>query len=272
MKIFKKRYEVEKLRKKSENIAFIPTMGALHSGHISMIKKARRKKQKVLVSIFVNPRQFNSRKDFINYPNNLQNDKKILRKFKINYLFLPTFKEIYSFKTKNKIYLHKFQKRLCGNYRPGHFKGVIDVVNRFLEIINPKTIYLGEKDFQQLFLIKMHILKNKISTQIVSCKTIRNNCGLAFSSRIYRLSKEEVKIACKIINILRNKKKEIMRKKLKRFDFLNIKKMINNYKFVKIEYIEAIDLKNLKKIGSFKKNLRIFVSYYIKKIRLIDNF
>ena len=271
MKIFKTRSDLQKIWDKKEKIAFIPTMGALHAGHVSMIKKAKKNKQKTLISIFINPKQFNSNKDYTNYPKNIMKDRKILKNIKIDYLFLPSVKQIYSFKTKNKIFLDVFEKRLCGRYRPGHFKGVVNVVNRFLEIIKPDTIYLGEKDFQQLYLIKKHINKSKIKTKIVPCKTIRNKCGLALSSRIFRLTTKEITIACKIVKIIKDRKKQIIKNRLKNFNFKDEKNKINSFKFSKVEYIEAINLNNLKKINNYVKNFKIFISFYINKVRLIDN-
>ena len=125
------------------------------------VKGILKKKGKILVSIFVNPKQFNNKKDFSSYPRNLKKDLKILKKLKIDYLFLPPYQDIFSFTPKNKIFLHNFSKKLCGKSRKGHFEGVLNVVNRLLEIIKPKNIFLGLKDFQQLYLIKAHIYKKK---------------------------------------------------------------------------------------------------------------
>ena len=170
-------------------LSFVPTMGGLHKGHEFLIKKAKSKKKIVLVSIFVNPKQFNSKLDFSTYPRHFKKDIKILKKLKVDYLFLPTYRDVFSFKTKNKVYLHPFSKILCGKFRPGHFKGVLDVVNRFLEIFKPKYIFLGEKDFQQLVLIKKHIDKYNIKTKVIPCKTIRQNKYLPYSTRNDNLKK-----------------------------------------------------------------------------------
>ena len=149
-------------------------MGALHKGHESIIRKSVKGPGKTLVSIFVNPKQFNNKRDLNTYPRNNNEDVKILKKLKVHYLYKPSYDDIYKFKTENKIHLDKFSKELCGQFRKGHFKGVIDVVNRLLEITNPKRILLGNKDFQQLYLIKKHIMKNKIKTRVSPCKTIRD--------------------------------------------------------------------------------------------------
>ena len=173
MKIFRKKNLLLKNILEAKNLSFVPTMGGLHQGHIKLIKIAKKRFKKVLVSIYVNPKQFNSKNDFKKYPRNLKKDIRILKKLKVDYLYLPNYRDIFSFKSKNKIYLHKFSKKLCGKFRKSHFKGVLNVVNRFLEILKPKYILLGKKDFQQLFLIKKHIQKNKINTEVIECNTVR---------------------------------------------------------------------------------------------------
>ena len=146
MKIFKDKHTLQKEILKTKGISFVPTMGGLHKGHISLIKKSKKSKLKSLVSIFVNPKQFNKRSDFRSYPRNTKKDIKLLRKLKINYLYIPTIKDIYGFKPKQKVYLDKVSQKLCGKFRKGHFEGVLNVVNRFLEIIKTRYIYLGKKD------------------------------------------------------------------------------------------------------------------------------
>ena len=158
MKLFTSKKKLQTEIKNINNISFVPTMGALHKGHISLIKKSVKKSKKTLVSIFVNPKQFDNKKDFNSYPKSYKKDIKILKRLRVSYLYKPTYADIYKFKTKNKIFLDQSSKILCGKYRKGHFIGVIDVVNRLLEIIKPKKIFLGKKDFQQLFLIKKHII------------------------------------------------------------------------------------------------------------------
>ena len=143
MKIFKDKKSLQKEIFQNNGISFIPTMGGLHKGHISLIKKSKKYKFKTLVSIYVNPKQFDNKQEFSRYPKNLKKDIKILKKFKVDYLYTPSFKDIYGFKTKNKIYLDKFSKQLCGKFRKSHFKGVVQVMNRLIEIVKPKYI-IGE--------------------------------------------------------------------------------------------------------------------------------
>ena len=138
MKIFKDKCTLQREILKTKGISFVPTMGALHKGHISLIKKSKKSRLKTLVSIFVNPKQFHKKRDFRSYPRKKTPDIKLLKKLRIDYLYIPTSKDIYGFKPQNKIFLDKSSKKLCGKFRKGHFEGVLNVVNRFIEIIKPK--------------------------------------------------------------------------------------------------------------------------------------
>ena len=242
MKIFKDKHSLKKEILKAKGISFVPTMGGLHKGHISLIKKSKKTKLKTLVSIFVNPKQFNKKKDFKSYPRNQKKDLKILRNLKVDYLYLPSIKDIFSFKPNNKVFLDKFSKQLCGKYRKGHFRGVLNVVNRFLDIIKPKKLLMGRKDFQQLYLVKKHTIKRKIKTKIVECETIREKNGVACSSRNFKLNLRQKKVASKIYFYL---------KKIKtKFNYINpsiLKKEIKKLGANKIDYIEFYNIKNFKK-------------------------
>ena len=270
MKIFKNKKSLINEISGLKKIAFVPTMGALHKGHISLINKAKKKSNEVLVSIYVNPKQFNSKKDFKKYPRKLIKDIKILKKEKIDYLYIPTSKDIYSFSPKNKIFLNNFSKILCGKFRPRHFKGVLNVVNRFIEIIKPKFIYLGMKDFQQLSLIQSHVNKKNINTKIISCPTIRLKNGLAISSRNSKLSKNHIIYAGKIYRYLKNNKRLIFNKILKREKSQILKKLIA-FGATKIDYIECVNLIDKKTCKNSKSNFNIFIAYYLGEVRLIDN-
>ena len=223
MKIFKNKLSLQKEISKDTCISFVPTMGGLHRGHISLINKAKTYKCKIFVTIFVNPKQFDNKKDYRNYPKNLKKDIGKLKKLKIDYLYLPTYQDIYNFKTKHKIYLDKFSKKLCGKFRKNHFKGVLNVINRFLEIIKPKYMFLGLKDFQQLILINKHILKNNLKTKVISCKTVREKNGVALSTRNFNLNNKELTIASNIYKYLLNLK-FIHKKNNKVLNILLIKK------------------------------------------------
>ena len=270
MKIFKDKHNLQKEILKTNGISFVPTMGGLHKGHISLIKRSKKFKLKTLVSIFINPKQFSKKSDFKSYPRNTKKDINHLKKLKINYLYIPTIKDIYGFKPKKKVYLDKFSRRLCGKFRKGHFEGVLDVVNRFIEIIKPRYIFLGKKDYQQLYLIKRHIEKRRIKSKIIECKTIRENNGIACSSRNLNLNRNQRKIASNIYYYLYSLKKKI-RKKYNFFDINKIKQDLINLGVSKIDYIENYNIKSFKKFKKHNKKFNIFIAYYIKNIRLIDN-
>ena len=270
MKIFKDKHTLQKEILKTTGTSFVPTMGGLHKGHISLIKQSKKSKFKTLVSIFVNPKQFNKISDFRSYPRNTKMDIKLLKKLEIDYLYIPTFKDMYGFRPKNKIFLDKSSKKLCGKFRKGHFEGVLNVINRFIEIIKPKYIFLGKKDYQQLFLIKKHIEKRKIKTKIIECKTIRENNGIACSSRNVNLSKSQKKIASNIFHYLSNLKKKLKRN-YSLFKINKIKKDLIKLGANKIDYLENYNTKSFKKIKKPNKKYNLFFAYYIKKVRLIDN-
>ena len=270
MKIFKDKHTLQKEILKNNGISFVPTMGGLHKGHFSLIRQSKKFKLKTLVSIYVNPKQFNKKSDFRSYPRNTKKDIKQLKKMKINYLYIPTFKDIYGFKPKKKFFLDKFSRKLCGKFRKGHFEGVLNVVNRFIEIIKPRYIFLGKKDYQQIYLIRKHIEKRKIKSKIIECKTIRENNGIACSSRNLNLNKSQKKIASNIFYYLCNLKKKII-KNYYLFNANKIKKDLINLGASKIDYLENYDIENFNKIKKPNKKFNLFFAYYIKNIRLIDN-
>ena len=270
MKIFKNKKSLIDEISNKKDIAFIPTMGSIHEGHLSLIKKAKKDSKNVLVSIYVNPKQFNVNSDFKKYPRNIRKDIAILKKTKVKYLYLPTYADIYSFRPILPVYLDRFSKKLCGKFKPGHFKGVVNVVNRFIEIIKPSLIYLGLKDFQQLNLIKLHINKKKIRTKIIACTTIREKNGIALSSRNILLNKQQIEIAVRIYKYLKNIKKKIVPANLKKkkLDILN-KIFLLGAK--KIDYLEYINIKTLKSPKKINEIYNIFIAYYVGNVRLIDN-
>ncbi len=251
-----------------ENIGFVPTMGSLHMGHLSLIKIAKKKSKKILVSIFINPTQFNERKDFVSYPKNIKKDIQLLKKLKVDYLFLPNTKEIYKKGINKKFKIMKKDYILCAKKRVGHFQGVLAVVNRFLQNINAKYIFLGEKDFQQVFLIKKYLIK-KFNTKIIICKTVRNNNKLPLSSRNIILSNKLLKNSERISKLLFHFKNKISQNlnniKLLNFYRNKIKVLCN-----KIEYLEIRSSKDLTRKIS-KNNFKIFIAYRQSKVRLIDN-
>ena len=270
MKIFKNKKKLIKEIAKINNLAFVPTMGFLHKGHLSLINKAKRESKNVLVSIFVNPKQFNSYSDYKRYPRNISRDLRILKKNKIQYLYIPNYEDVYSHRMKNKPYLSKFSKLLCGKFRRGHFEGVINVINRFIEILNPKTIYLGLKDYQQLTLIKHHFLKNNIKTKIIQCPVVREKNGIVLSSRNFNLNKKQIKIGSFVYKYLKKNKKKILNASINGKKKIILQKILN-LGVTKIEYLECINLKTLTFCKNKNEKFNIFIAYFLGKIRLIDN-
>ena len=270
MKLIRKIVDLNKAIVQEKGLGFVPTMGGLHKGHVSLINISKKRCKKTLVSIFVNPSQFNSKKDFKTYPRNLNKDIKLLKKLKIDYLFIPSVDQIYGKKKLNKILLKKSQKILCAKFRKGHFEGVIDVLDRLTNIIRPKIIWMGEKDYQQFFLVR-NFIEKKYKTKVNVCKTIRDSNKAALSTRNFLLNAHNLKIAGTIAGEL-FKLKKLIKKNIKDKNF--IKKASHNLikKFnIKIEYLECRNLINLsKKIK--KHNFKLFVAYYLSGIRLIDNF
>ncbi len=254
----------------NSNIGFVPTMGSLHDGHISLIKKSLKLSNKTIVSIFINPKQFNNKEDYKKYPKNIKKDLKILKKLKVDFVYLPKIKDIYRNKNNIKIKLNKQDKIMCAKYRKGHFEGVIEVMTRLTKIVSPSKIFMGEKDFQQLLLVKKYIEKN-FKSKIISCKTIRDKNKLALSSRNTLLKKDDLINAGKISKSLIIFKKKLSNKKnINNLIFIKKNELQKKYG-IKIDYLELRNIKNLKLTNTIK-NAKIFVAYFINKVRLIDNF
>ncbi len=270
MIIFKSINKLNKEVNFKAKVGFVPTMGSLHKGHISLIKSSKRICSKTLVSIFINPSQFNKIRDLKKYPKNLKKDVKILKKLKVDYLLTPNVNEIYSSKKDKKIKLNHKDKILCAKYRPGHFEGVLAVINRFLVNFKPKYVFLGEKDYQQLFLIRKFI-KKKFKTKIFPCKTVRDDKKVALSSRNILLSNEDIKKSSTIAIMLLKFKNQLKKDLLFKKNLDKILFKIDNIKDIKIEYLEIRNKNNLS-TNYNKNNLKIFLAYYNKNVRLIDNY
>ena len=268
MKIILSKKKLIQILKEEEDLGFVPTMGAIHKAHIYIIKKSISLCKKTIVTIFVNKPQFNETNDYKKYPRNIKKDISILRKSKVDYLYLPTTKQIYPSGPNRNIKISSFGKRLCGKSRPGHFKAVVDVIDRFIKIINPNKIFLGEKDMQQLKIIEEFINKNQIKTKIVGCKTIREKNGVACSSRNFLLSRNDFIIASRVYKLLyKNKKLLIMKKNILK----KIKNEIFQFGVKKIDYLKLIDINKQTRPFKKSKKYKLFVAYYIGSTRLIDN-
>jgi len=271
MKLIKQITDLNKAINKEKGLGFVPTMGNLHKGHEALIKNSQKKCKKTIVTIFVNPTQFNNKNDYKNYPRSLNKDLKILKKLKVDYVYLPTKDQIFKDKNLKKILLNKSQKILCAKFRKGHFEGVLDVISRFVKLISPKSIFMGEKDYQQFFLVKNFIEKN-YKTRVYVCKTIRDSNMIALSSRNSLLNKINFNILGSITNELLDLKKIIYQNRYKSQKLLrSIKKRLVVKYGVKIEYLECRDITSLKK-NIHGASFKLFVAYYLDNTRLIDNF
>ena len=270
MKLIRQITDLNKAISNQKELGFIPTMGSLHKGHASLINLSKQKCKKTLVSIFVNPTQFNNVNDFKTYPRNLNKDIKLLKSLKVDFLYVPPVNQIYNNKERKVTRLSKSQKILCAKFRKGHFEGVLDVLNRFTSIIKPKNIFMGEKDYQQFFLVR-NFIERKYKTKVISCKTIRDTNRVALSSRNSLLDLKNFNKAGKISLVL-IKLKNLIKKNIKHKKLIKKIKcdLIKSFK-IKIEYLEC---RNLIDLNTNLKNrpFKLFVAYYLKGVRLIDNF
>ena len=268
MKIVKKSNLINKISIKHKDIGFVPTMGALHDGHISLIKHSKKKSKKTIVSIFVNPKQFNKKKDFFTYPNKIKKDLDICRKLKVDYVFIPNVNEVY--KWKDSYFLDpKIENTMEQKFRKGHLRGVLKVMKKLLSIIKCSKLFMGKKDYQQLILIKNLIKINKIKTSLVECKTIRMKNGGALSSRNILLDKESLTIMGKVFSFLKNYKKDLTKTD---FSSNHVKSNLKKIGVKKMEYVQLVDLINFKTIKRSGSMKNIFIAYYLNGVRLIDNF
>ena len=278
MKLIKQITDLNKAIHKENDLGFVPTMGSLHKGHEFLIKTSQKFCKKTLVSIFVNPTQFNNKDDYKVYPRNLTKDLKILRRLKVDFVYLPKVNQIYKDKKLPQITLNKSQKTLCAKFRKGHFEGVIDVLNRFVKLISPKIMFMGEKDHQQFFLVRNYIQK-KYTTRVYPCRIIRSSNGVALSSRNNLLNKADIKTSSLIANRLFKLKRSLLKKngyesvasKKSKELIQEIKGQLINKFNIKIEYLECRNLITLTS-NLNNKPFKLFIAYYINNVRLIDNF
>jgi len=277
MIIYKKVIDIslflENCRKLNAQIGFVPTMGALHNGHISLLEMSKKQNQLTVCSIFVNPTQFNDKADFEKYPTTIEADIAALESVGCDVLFLPSVEEIYPDKNSLAHYnLGSLETVLEGRYRPGHFQGVCQVVDRLLSIILPSAIYLGQKDYQQCMVLQKLIQLKKYNTQLIVCPTLRENSGLAMSSRNMRLSDSGKVAAIAIYNSLLFIKENIARLPL--VDLKNqVETSLLQQGFSAVDYVEICDAASLETITDYTPatSTVVLVAAFIEGVRLIDN-
>ena len=267
------KFHLNKLEKEGTIIGFVPTMGALHKGHLSLIKKSILESNVTVVSIFVNPTQFDNSEDLRTYPSNIKNDISLLKSISHKIiLFNPDSNEIYSDGIKS----HQFNfngldRHMEGKFRQNHFQGVATVVNKLLSILEPDNVYFGEKDFQQLRIIENLVFEKKINTKVVRCETFRGVDGLALSSRNSKLSFSSKKIATNLFKAL-----NFAKEKFNTLDVIEIQRkvieQISAHSEIKLDYFIIADEQKLEpSISKKNQKYRAFIAAYISGVRLIDN-
>ena len=262
---------VKESKRNGSSINFIPTMGALHLGHIKLIQKAKKRNAVRIVSIFINPSQFGPSEDFKNYPRTIHNDLKLLRNEDVDIVFLPIENEILKYKTFYKCPNFKIENILCGKSRPNYFPGVKNIVIKLFDIVQADNSFFGEKDYQQLVVIKKLRDELNFGTKIIPIKTVRNKNGLPLSSRNKYLEINEIEIANKINKICKYLIPKVKNK-------LNTTKILAHAKrellmngIDKIDYLTILT-DTLEKRKSLKSKSRIFIAANVGSTRLIDNF
>lgn len=266
-------HQLKKGRQNDSTIGFIPTMGALHQGHTSLLQKSKQVCELTVSSIFINPTQFTNADDFKKYPVTLENDIYTLEKNGCDILFLPEVKEMYPNGTipKKHFDLGYLETILEGEFRPGHFQGVCQVVSRLLEIISPTHLFMGQKDYQQCLVIKRLLELENLEIELVICETLREANGLAMSSRNLRLSDQQKEQASHIYKMLLHVKQNI-----KTGSLLLLKKEAKEYLTIngfKPDYVEIATANNLEPVDKWdgKTELVVLAAAYVGEVRLIDN-
>ena len=257
-------------------IALIPTMGNLHEGHLSLVKQSIELQLNPLVTIYVNPLQFGPNEDFEKYPRTINQDKKNLEKYKCAYLYLPEKTELLKGIKKLKAPYSKF---LCAKKRPGHFDGVITIVNRFLELIKPEYCFFGQKDFQQQLIIQNHLKAYRLSTKLIVGETVRDENGLALSSRnnyLTQAEKKDASIIYKYLNEIADQLKKIHQETfndISKSTSIICKEYKNKFKEkgFDVDYLAIVNSKNLEKIRKDETDLLIAIAVHYRGVRLIDN-
>ena len=274
MKIIKNISEITQIvsdfHKNKKQINLIPTMGNIHAGHLSLLTEAKKFNGTNIVSIFVNPAQFNEENDFTNYPKTFDTDVDLLAKAHCEIIFAPSIKEIYPRGANSKKTVFKYRDILCDLSRSGHFDGVTTIVKILLDLIKPSRVFFGEKDFQQLKIIEQLIIQNSLKINLIKCPSVRDLNGMSLSSRYANFSqnqqlqfKECAKIInSKLINLKKNLNQEILQ---------SIEDELKSTGISNIDYCEVRSEENLN-ISKLNEKSRLFIAFYLSKIRVIDNF
>ena len=263
----------DKLREKGKSIGFVPTLGALHQGHLSLMKRARKENDILIISIFVNPTQFGPGEDYRRYPRPFGKDRSLAQREGVDIIFYPSVSEMYGKGYSTYVEVERLSKRLCGLFRPGHFKGVASVVCKLFNIVKPQVAYFGQKDYQQLRIIKKMVEDLNMEVEIRECAIVREPDGLAISSRNSYLSSQEREEALSLYKALKCAKSLIKAGSSVSDVISEMERVIQKEPHAKKDYIEIVDpltLEDVKTIGPGKKVL-VALAVWIGNTRLIDN-
>jgi pantoate--beta-alanine ligase len=254
------------------SIGFVPTMGALHQGHIALIEQSVRENNVTVCSIFVNPIQFNNKEDLAKYPRTLNNDLQLLEKANCDMVFVPSVEEMYPDDVSEHYHFGALEKVMEGASRPGHFTGVAIVVKRLFNFVQPDRAYFGKKDFQQLILIQKLVKIENLPIHVVACPTVREENGLAMSSRNRHLSPEDRTIASKVYHTLMNASQLFPHKGVYEIEQFVLSE-IGKEKKIRLEYFDIVDKKTLQKSNKLDNPNGLIgcVAFWLGNVRLIDN-
>ncbi|WGS64032.1 pantoate--beta-alanine ligase [Marinitoga aeolica] len=261
-----------KIIKEGKSIGFVPTMGYLHKGHLSLVEQARKDNDIVVVSIFVNPTQFGPNEDFDRYPRDLNRDMELLKPYNVDYIFHPDVNDMYSKTHSTYVEEIKLTKVLCGKSRPGHFKGVTTIVTKLFNIVRPTRAYFGQKDAQQFRVLRKMVDDLNMDVEMVEMPIVREEDGLAMSSRNIYLKSEERKQALALSKSLK-KAKELYESGERNANIIKaeMRKIFDENPLVKVDYIEIVDEYNLENVNIIKNKVLVAVAAFVGKARLIDN-
>ena len=270
MKVLYSVEEIQLWRNQISNlkIGFVPTMGALHEGHLELVKECKAKTDISVVSIFVNPTQFNDQNDLKKYPSSLENDLRLLQKANVDVVFIPDYADLYFGEDQLEVDIKGLDFKLEGESRPGHFNGVIRVLSIFFKLLNPSFSFFGEKDFQQVLVVEQLVDQHFSHIQLVRCPTSREPNGLARSSRNKHLSSEEFIKAGEIFQTLNWFKTQVNQHNIKEMLLSAKEKLSSSFD---VEYLELRDEAKLNQVTDTLLNSRLFVAVKLSNIRLIDN-
>lgn len=257
---------------RSQRLGLVPTMGALHEGHLSLVRRAREKSDVVVVSIFVNPTQFGPNEDFTRYPRNLEGDATLLTQEGVDYLFAPSVEEIYPSGYATYVEVEGLSERLCGRSRPGHFRGVATVVLKLLSIVAPHYAFFGQKDAQQVVIIKKMAEDLNLDVEIVVCPIVREADGLAMSSRNRYLNVEERQAATILYQALQRAKQMIDAEARDAERIIRtMQQMIEAEPRARIDYVEIVNARTLEPLTTVSGECLIALAVFVGPARLIDN-